>query len=143
MQLISLDLIFQGSINPILVYSETNLVISIQVYIPKTGTLSNLVSTLCSPSKVLLNGVLSNKNNGDSCYEIGHFREFPRASASKRGQVRSLQDLKMIFHSHANKTHFCRKARALGLILKVRVFGTRKWSITHNDSQWLVILGRA
>ena len=35
----------------------------------------------------------------------------------------------MTFHSHANKTHFHKKACALGLILKVRVFGTRKWPI--------------
>ena len=31
------------------------------------------------------------------------------------------------FHSHANKTHFHKKGCALGLILKARVFGTRKW----------------
>ena len=38
--------------------------------------------------------------------------------------------MKMIFHSHSNKTHFHKKVCALvtiGLILKVRVFGTRKW----------------
>ena len=35
----------------------------------------------------------------------------------------------MIFHSNANKTHFHKKGCALGLILKVRVFGTRKWPI--------------
>ena len=35
----------------------------------------------------------------------------------------------MIFYSHANKTHFHKKGCALGLILKVRVFGTRKWPI--------------
>ena len=35
----------------------------------------------------------------------------------------------MIFHSHVNKTHFHKKGFALGLILKVRVFGTRKWPI--------------
>ena len=35
----------------------------------------------------------------------------------------------MIFHSHANKTHFHKKGCALGLILKVRVFGPRKWPI--------------
>ena len=34
--------------------------------------------------------------------------------------------MEKIFHSHANKTHFHKKGRALGLILKVRVFGTRK-----------------
>ena len=33
------------------------------------------------------------------------------------------------FFSHANKTHFHNKGFALGLILKVRVFGTRKWPI--------------
>ena len=36
-------------------------------------------------------------------------------------------DVEMIFHSHANKTQFHKKGCALGLILKVRVFGTRKW----------------
>ena len=36
-------------------------------------------------------------------------------------------DMEMIFHSHANKTHLHKKGCALGLILKVRVFGTRKW----------------
>ena len=35
-------------------------------------------------------------------------------------------DLKMIFHSPANKTHFHKKGCALGLILKVRVLGTLK-----------------
>ena len=37
----------------------------------------------------------------------------------------------MIFHSHASKIHFRKKGCALGLILKVRVFGTRKWPIRH------------
>ena len=40
-------------------------------------------------------------------------------------------DMKMIFHSQANKTHFHKKGCALGLILKVRVFGIRKWPIRH------------
>ena len=34
----------------------------------------------------------------------------------------------MIFHSHANKTHFHKKGCSLSLILKVRVYGTRKWA---------------
>ena len=38
-------------------------------------------------------------------------------------------DMGMIFYSHANKTHFHKKGCALGLILKVRVFGDRKWPI--------------
>ena len=33
----------------------------------------------------------------------------------------------MIFHCRGNKSHFHKKGCALGLILKVRVFGTRKW----------------
>ena len=40
----------------------------------------------------------------------------------------------MIFHSHANKTHFHKKGCALGLILKVRVFGTRKWPIEFREN---------
>ena len=36
---------------------------------------------------------------------------------------------KMIFYSHADKIHFHQKVFALGLVLKVRVFGTRKWPI--------------
>ena len=34
-------------------------------------------------------------------------------------------DMEIIFHAHANKTHFYKKGCAIGLILKVRVFGTR------------------
>ena len=39
-------------------------------------------------------------------------------------------DMEMIFHSHANKTHFHKKGCGLGLFLKVRAYGTRKWPIT-------------
>ena len=38
-------------------------------------------------------------------------------------------DMAIIFQSHANKTHFHSKGCAPSLILKVRVFGTRKWPI--------------
>ena len=38
-------------------------------------------------------------------------------------------DVEMIFHSQANKTRFDKKGCVLGLILKVRGFGTRKWPI--------------
>ena len=37
--------------------------------------------------------------------------------------------MEIIFHSHANKTNFHKKGCAPRLILKVRVFGTRKWPI--------------
>ena len=35
-------------------------------------------------------------------------------------------DMEVIFHSHASKTRFHKKGCAPSLILKVRVFGTRK-----------------
>ena len=35
-------------------------------------------------------------------------------------------DMEIIFHSHANKTHFHKIGCAPSLVLKVRVFGTRK-----------------
>ena len=40
--------------------------------------------------------------------------------------------MEMIFHSHANKTHFLKKGCPLGLILKVRVFGIWKWPIAFD-----------
>ena len=43
-------------------------------------------------------------------------------------------DMEIIFHSHANKTHFHKKGCAPSLILKVRVFGTRKWPIINVNS---------
>ena len=43
-------------------------------------------------------------------------------------------DMEMIFHSHANKTHFHKKGWAFGLILKVKVFETRKWPIAPPQS---------
>ena len=39
-------------------------------------------------------------------------------------------DMEITFHSHANKTHFHKKGCIPSLILKVRIFGTRKWPIT-------------
>ena len=39
--------------------------------------------------------------------------------------------MEIIFHSHANKTHFHKKGCALGIILKMTVFRTQKWPIGH------------
>ena len=47
-------------------------------------------------------------------------------------------DMEMIFPSHANKTNFHKKGCALRLILKVRVFGTRKWPISLSYMNYLV-----
>ena len=42
----------------------------------------------------------------------------------------------MIFFSHANKTHFHKKGFTVSLVVKVRVYGTRKWPVigkTYSD----------
>ena len=53
------------------------------------------------------------------------FPSSPRPLYQNEGRC-SAFDMEMIFHAHANKTHFHKKGRAPSLILKVRVFGTRK-----------------
>ena len=75
---------------------------------------------------------------------IGLNRLFPSSSGPlyQNEVKRSAVDMKMIFHSHANKTHFHKKGCALGFILKVRVFGTLKWPISFcfflsNKSEYL------
>ena len=45
--------------------------------------------------------------------------------------------MELIFHSHANKTHFDKKECPLGLILKVRVFGTRKLPIVNSNAMYI------
>ena len=61
---------------------------------------------------------------------ISHFTSFP--GPLYRSKVKcSASDMEMIFHSHGNKTHFHKNGCALGLILNLRVFGTRKWLIGH------------
>ena len=52
--------------------------------------------------------------------------------------------MEIIFHPHANKTHFHKKGYAPSLILKVRVFGTWKWPIfdtmyiSERDVKWRI-----
>ena len=50
--------------------------------------------------------------------------------ASRKGRC-SAFDMEIIFHCHANKTHFRKKGCVPSLLLKVRVFGTRKWHIAQ------------
>ena len=51
-----------------------------------------------------------------------------------QNEVKCSAFMEMIFHSHhANKTHFHKKGCALGLILKVRDFETRKWPIVNDQ----------
>ena len=56
------------------------------------------------------------------------FPSSPGPLCQNKGRC-STFDMEIIFHSHANKTYFPKKGCTLGLILKVRVFGTRKWPI--------------
>lgn len=56
----------------------------------------------------------------------------------------------MIFYYHSNKSYFHKKGFAIGLVLSVKVFGTRKWPIvlflqnffyiTSTDQNWLKIV---
>ena len=59
---------------------------------------------------------------------MDHFRVAPGPLFLNEGRC-SAFDMEMIFHSHPNKTHFHKKGCAPSLILKARVFGTRKWPI--------------
>ena len=64
----------------------------------------------------------------------------PEASVLKRGQVQTFL-VQIIFYYHANKTHFHKKGFALGLVLRVRGFGTRKWPIMLlNTAEYRLIL---
>ena len=65
------------------------------------------------------------------CHFIQFNGPFPRSSGPLyQNEVKcSAFDMERIFHSHAKKTHFHKEGCALGLILKVRVFGTQKWPI--------------
>jgi len=56
------------------------------------------------------------------------FPSSPGALFQNEGRC-SAFDMEISFHSHANKTHFRKKGCAPSTILKVRVFGTRKWPI--------------
>ena len=52
-------------------------------------------------------------------------------------------DMKMSCFSHANKTNFQEKGFALSLVLKVRVFGTRKWPIEPGSKGQIKLCERA
>ena len=41
--------------------------------------------------------------------------------------------MEIIFHFHANKTHFQKKGCARDLTLKMKVLGTQKWPIEQTE----------
>ena len=64
---------------------------------------------------------------------VRSYRLFPSSKKSRfqsEGKCEAI-GTKMIFNYNANKTHFHNKGFALGLILKVIYFGTRKWPIQN------------
>ena len=61
-------------------------------------------------------------------------RPFPSSPGPMyQNEVKCSAFMEMTFHSHANKTHFPKKGCAPSLILKVRVFETRKWPIVNDQ----------
>ena len=60
----------------------------------------------------------------------------PQASVLKRGQVQNLSCVND-FYYHAHNTLFHEKGFALGLVLRVRVFGTRKWPVGSKAQDFL------
>ena len=58
-------------------------------------------------------------------------RPFSSCLCSKARLTAKPVSMKMSFNSLAKKTRFHRKGFALSLVLKVRVFGSRKWPVGH------------
>ena len=73
------------------------------------------------------------RNHTSSSYSTNRpFPSSPGPLFQNEGRC-SAFDMEIIFRSHANRTHFHKKGWAPSLILKVRVFGTRKWPIVIAD----------
>ena len=71
-------------------------------------------------------------NNIFQNVRIDRILELPQASVWKRGWVWShWYEIDLMKYSHANKTHYHKRNFALSPVLKMRVFGTRKWPFTH------------
>ena len=74
---------------------------------------------------------------------IGHFRVPSRIGPLYQNKVKcSAFDIEMNFHPRSNNSHFHKKGCPLGLILKVRVFGTRKWPITTGSEYYMQLIVR-
>ena len=63
--------------------------------------------------------------------DTSRFTSRPFPSCAKRlfqGEAKCKAiDMKTIFYSHADKSHFHKRRFSLSLVLKMREFGTRKW----------------
>ena len=63
-----------------------------------------------------------------TCSHMGHIRDAACLCFKTRPSATTFL-VKMILYYRANKTHFHKKRFALGLVLRVSVFGTRKWPV--------------
>ena len=54
--------------------------------------------------------------------------EYPKPQFQSEAKCEAF-DMKTIFNSYANKSHFHKKGFALSLVLKVRAFETWKWPV--------------
>ena len=54
--------------------------------------------------------------------------EYPKPQFQSEAKWEAF-DMKTIFNSYANKSHFHKKGFALSLVLKVRAFETQKWPV--------------
>ena len=57
----------------------------------------------------------------------------PQASVLNEARRKTFLVKMFFLYYHANKTNFHKKGFALGLVLRVRVFGTRKWPINFGE----------
>ena len=62
-------------------------------------------------------------------YTIDHFRDAPSLCFKARLGAKLLMKMIYYIYSHANKTPLHKNGFALTLVLRVRIFGTRKWPI--------------
>ena len=74
----------------------------------------------CDGARGLLGGDVEDLNRP--------FRSFPGPLFQNESRC-SAFDMEIIFHSRPDKTHFHKKDCACSIILKLRIFGTRKWPI--------------
>ena len=73
------------------------------------------------------------RGRGKLAYMLWFNRLFPSSPGPLyQNEVRcSTFDMEMIFHSHANKTHFHKKGWAPNLVLIQRLGETRKWPVLY------------
>ena len=113
----------------------------VHVWLPSTGEVIFLVFARLENKKqfCLVSHIIKNIIHGLFMIRINNrpFPCSPRPLFQNEGRC-SAFDMEIIFHSHANKTHFHKKACALNLILKKRVLELRSglFNCSSHDSSF-------